>query len=179
MHRRFVFELVRVFFGGALAARWLGVFVGADCRIYCRDFGSEPWLIAIGCRVTIAAGVHLLTHDGAAWLVRDDKGRRYRFRRIEIGSDVFIGAGAIIMPGVRIGSRVIVGAGSVVTRSVPDGVVVGGNPARAIGKFEDYRARALRDFPSEAELPAGDFKRRVEHALDSDWRPPMDKLGAS
>lgn len=177
MPSKIVFEIVRAFSGGVAAARRLGVAVGPGCRIFCRDFGSEPWLIAIGSRVTVAAGVRLLTHDGAAWLVRDDKGRRYRYGRIEIGSDVFIGADAIIMPGVRIGSRVIVGAGSVVTRSVPDGVVVGGNPARIIGEFDDYCAHALGDFPAEKDLPTCDFKRRVEQALDSGWRPPMNKSG--
>ena len=50
----------------------------------------------------------------------------------EIGSDVWVGGGAIVLPGVRIGSRAVIGAGSVVTRDVPDGVFAAGNPCRVI-----------------------------------------------
>jgi maltose O-acetyltransferase len=56
---------------------------------------------------------------------------------IEIGSDVWVGAGAIICPGVRIGSRSVIGAGSVVTRDVPDGVLAVGNPCRAIRELDN------------------------------------------
>ena len=51
-------------------------------------------------------------------------------RRIEIGCDVWIGGGAIILPGVTVGDGAVIGAGSVVTRDVPAGVTVMGNPAR-------------------------------------------------
>ena len=51
---------------------------------------------------------------------------------IRVGDDVWIGARAIVMPGVRIGNGVIVGAGAVVTKDVPDYAIVGGNPARVI-----------------------------------------------
>jgi maltose O-acetyltransferase len=51
---------------------------------------------------------------------------------IEIGSDVWVGGGAIILPGVSIGSRAVIGAGSVVTRDVPEGVFAAGNPCRVI-----------------------------------------------
>ena len=51
---------------------------------------------------------------------------------VEIGSDVWIGGGAIILPGVRVGSRAVIGAGSVVTRDVPDQVFAAGNPCRVI-----------------------------------------------
>jgi maltose O-acetyltransferase len=52
---------------------------------------------------------------------------------VMIGRDVWIGGGAVILPGVSIGDGAIVGAGSVVTKSVGPGVTVVGNPARAIG----------------------------------------------
>lgn len=51
---------------------------------------------------------------------------------VEIGSDVWIGGGAIVLPGVKIGSRTVIGAGSVVTRDVPDGVFAAGNPCRVV-----------------------------------------------
>lgn len=49
---------------------------------------------------------------------------------VEIGDDVWVGGGAIILPGVRIGARAVIGAGSVVTRDVPAGVFAAGNPCR-------------------------------------------------
>ncbi|KAJ2082220.1 hypothetical protein H4R24_001741 [Coemansia sp. RSA 988] len=51
-------------------------------------------------------------------------------RPIKIGNNVWVGGGAIIMPGVTIGDGVTIGAGAVVTKDVPDNVVVVGNPAR-------------------------------------------------
>lgn len=51
---------------------------------------------------------------------------------VSIGSDVWVGGGAMICPGVKIGSRTVIGAGSVVTRDVPDDVFAAGNPCRVI-----------------------------------------------
>ena len=56
---------------------------------------------------------------------------------VDIGSDVWVGGGAIILPGVRIGSRAVIGAGSVVTRDVPDGVFAAGNPCRVIREITE------------------------------------------
>lgn len=54
---------------------------------------------------------------------------------IEIGADVWVGGGALILAGVHIGSRTIIGAGSVVTRDIPEGVLAAGNPCRVIRKL--------------------------------------------
>lgn len=54
---------------------------------------------------------------------------------IEIGADVWVGGGAIILPGVHIGARAVIGAGSVVTRDVPEATFAAGNPCRAIRKI--------------------------------------------
>lgn len=51
---------------------------------------------------------------------------------VTIGSDVWIGGGAIVLPGVHIGDRAVIGAGSVVTRDVPADVFAAGNPCRAV-----------------------------------------------
>ena len=61
---------------------------------------------------------------------------------VEIGSDVWIGGGAIILPGVRIGSRTVIGAGSVVTRDVPGDVFAAGNPCRVIRELEPKPEKA-------------------------------------
>jgi acetyltransferase-like isoleucine patch superfamily enzyme len=161
--------------GGDRAARAMGVEVGEDCRILSGRYGDDPHLITIGDRVTISGGVVLITHDGAAWLARDERGRRYRFGRITIGNDVFVGSNAIIMQGVNIGDRVIVGAGSVVTKSIPSGQIVAGNPARIIGSFDDWLARTLRECPTDADLE-GDLEAQVARHADPD-RPPMVRGG--
>jgi maltose O-acetyltransferase len=57
-------------------------------------------------------------------------------KAISIGSEVWVGGGAIINPGVRIGSRSVIGAGSVVTRDIPEGVFAAGNPCRVIRYLE-------------------------------------------
>lgn len=56
---------------------------------------------------------------------------------IEIGSDVWVGGGALILPGVRVGSRSVIGAGSVVARDIPEGVFAAGNPCRVIREITD------------------------------------------
>jgi maltose O-acetyltransferase len=54
---------------------------------------------------------------------------------VAIGADVWVGGGAIILPGVRIGARAVIGAGSVVTRDVPDDTFAAGNPCRPIRRI--------------------------------------------
>jgi maltose O-acetyltransferase len=56
---------------------------------------------------------------------------------IEIGSDVWVGGGAIICPGVKIGSKTVIGAGSVVTRDIPNGVFAAGNPCRVVREITE------------------------------------------
>ena len=64
--------------------------------------------------------------------------RRQEFGKpVEIGSDVWVGGAAIILPGVTIGSRAVIGAGSVVTRDVPEGVFAAGNPCRVLREIKD------------------------------------------
>jgi len=56
---------------------------------------------------------------------------------VTIGSDVWVGGGSIICPGVTIGSRCVIGAGSVVTRDIPDGMLAVGNPCRVIRELTE------------------------------------------
>jgi maltose O-acetyltransferase len=75
-----------------------------------------------------AVQIYTATHPFEAALRRTQEFAK----PIEIGSDVWVGGGAIILPGVRIGSRSIIGAGSVVTREIPDDVFAAGNPCKVI-----------------------------------------------
>ena len=79
-----------------------------------------------------AVQIYTATHPMDAALRRT---REY-CKPIEIGSDVWVGGGAIILPGVSIGSRAVIGAGSVVTRDVPGNVFAAGNPCRVIREIE-------------------------------------------
>ena len=56
---------------------------------------------------------------------------------VEIGSDVWVGGGAVILPGVRIGSGAVIGAGSVVTRDVPERTFAAGNPCRVVREIAE------------------------------------------
>jgi maltose O-acetyltransferase len=100
-----------------------GAFLNYNCII----LDVEP--VSIGDGTAIGPAVQILAADHP----RDPRLRRQnvRFGRpVTIGANVWIGGGAIILPGVTIGDDSIVGAGSIVTRDVPAGATVVGNPAR-------------------------------------------------
>lgn len=80
-----------------------------------------------------AVQIYTATHPMEAELRRTQEFAK----PIAIGSDVWVGGGAIICPGVRIGSRSVIGAGSVVTRDIPDDVFAAGNPCRVIRRIGD------------------------------------------
>lgn len=121
-------------------AKDLGVNIGDGCSIRTRSFGSEPYLIQIGNNVEIAARVRFYNH-GAAWLLRDIDTNFDFFGKIIIGDNVYIGENTIILPGVTIGNNVLIGAGSVVTKSIPNNVTVGGNPAKIIGDINIFKEK--------------------------------------
>ncbi|WP_411972653.1 acyltransferase [Sphingobacterium sp. Lzh-3] len=156
---------------GVEYARYKGVEVGSGCRIRTTKFGSEPWMITVGDKVTITSGVILLTHDGSTWLMNDEKGRRYLFRKIDIGNNVFIGVNSILMPGVKVDDNVIIAAGSVVTKSVPSGVIVGGNPAKIIGAYDNYIRIGLENYCSDKDMDFSlPYRERIEKIIDKDFK---------
>ena len=117
------------------ALRSRGVRIGKGCSINTNyiDYG-HGFLITIGDNVTIAVNAIILAHDASTkpFLGYSKVGR------VNIGSNVFIGGGSIILPGISIGNNVIIGAGCVVTHSIPDNSVVVGNPGRVIGTTTEY-----------------------------------------
>lgn len=66
------------------------------------------------------------------------------FGKIVVKDWAYVGAGSQIMPGVTIGEHAIVAAGSIVTKSVPDYMVVGGNPAKVICSVDDYLKKNMK-----------------------------------
>ena len=100
-----------------------GVFLNFGCVLL------DVAAIDIGDLTQVGPLVQILTADHP----RDPELRRQGFESgvpVRIGRNVWIGGGAILLPGVNIGDDAIIGAGSVVTRDVPAGVTVMGNPAR-------------------------------------------------
>lgn len=111
--------------------------IGKGCAINHGVFILGQCGIDIGDYVVLSANVMLIDTglDPATFV--DPWQRRYANAPIRIGDAAWIGAGAIILPGVTVGERSVVGAGSVVTHDVPPLSVVAGNPARVIRKIED------------------------------------------
>ena len=139
----------------------MGENVAIDTPFYC-DYGKNIFLgnniiinmnctfvdnkpIHIGDNVLIASNVQIYTASHPVLpqerLVPDWKERQTTFFRtyalpVEIGDNVWIGGGSIILPGVTIGENSVIGAGSVVTRSIPANSVAVGNPCRVVRCFD-------------------------------------------
>ena len=103
------------------------VFINAGCHF------QDQAGIYIGDGTFIGHNVILATlnHD----MNPDSRGDMYP-KPIHIGKKVWIGSGAIVLPGISIGDNSVIAAGSVVTKNVPENVVYGGNPAKFIKKIE-------------------------------------------
>jgi len=134
-------RIIRELFGSAGEAIWI------EPPFFC-DYGSnitlgnkvffnfncvilDPASVIIGSNVLFGPGVQVYTatHPISA---SDRRTWREFAQPVEIGSDVWLGGGAVICPGVRIGSRSVIGAGSVVTNNIPEDVFAAGNPCRLI-----------------------------------------------
>ncbi len=89
--------------------------------------------IRIGDRTQIGPQVQILAADHPRDAESRDAGLE-NGKPVTIGRNVWIGAAALILPGVTVGDDAIVGAGAVVTRDVPKGATVAGNPARRVEK---------------------------------------------
>lgn len=166
----FIYDMLYfVLFGGVKFARRKGVKIGDGCRIYIKNWGTEPFLITIGNKVTITSGVKIITHDGSTCLVSDDEGYRYqKYLPVNIGDRVFVGVNSIIMPGVNIGDDVVIGAGSVVVNNLPSGGVYAGTPAKKLTDFEIYSNKIKSTCVSNQDIDGKhcSYKERVFAAIE-------------
>lgn len=122
---------------------------GENCYYHPFNIPSEPHLIALHDNVIIAANVKFITHDILNYMLNNSPKfrkagiQKYYMGKIEVSDNVFIGANSTIMYNVKIGENSIIAAGSVVTKDVPPGSIVGGVPAKLIGKTEDIINKRL------------------------------------
>jgi len=135
---------------------------GADCTL-------NPYAVVRG-RVRLGAGVRVGAHASILGFNHEyrDPGtpvfqQGITSAGVEVGDDVWIGSGALVLDGVRVGSHSIVAAGAVVTKNVPEYAIVGGNPARVL-RSRLASGTSVRGAPPESRL--SDFGRRVHH----EWR---------
>ncbi len=112
--------------------------IGANFHFQPRMLPADPELISFGDNVKIAANVTFINHDMIACLLKDmgiSNISQYQ-GCIEIGNNVMIGAGSIVLPNVRIGNNVIIGAGSIVSKNIPDNCVAVGVPCKVVGDIK-------------------------------------------
>lgn len=105
---------------------WIGAFTLID--------GSGGLRIGRGC--DISSGAHVYTHSSVRRCVSGRAHPEVDRAPVTIGDHVFVGANAVVNMGVTIGDGAVVAAGAVVTRDVAPYTVVGGVPARVIGRVE-------------------------------------------
>lgn len=120
-----------------------GVQIGERCSILIRSLGDEPYLVKIGNHVTIAKGVNFITHDGGAWIFREEVPDIQVFGPIIIDDNCVIGQNAILFPNIHIGKNSIVGAGAVVITDIPPSSIAVGIPARVLSSVEKYKNNCI------------------------------------
>lgn len=106
--------------------------------------GSFRYLVEIGDNVTFTHA-SILSHDASTKIPLG----KTKIAKVQIGNNVFIGYGVIILPGVTIGTNVVIGAGSVVNRDIPDNSVAAGNPCKVIGSYEDFVNKNAKKMESQ------------------------------
>ncbi|HKR66984.1 MAG TPA: sugar O-acetyltransferase [Thermoanaerobaculia bacterium] len=109
---------------------------GTNIELCERVFFNFNCVVLDVCRVTIGSysqfGPAVQIYTPLHPMNAEERRREEFGKPVEIGEDVWVGGGAIILPGVTIGARSVIGAGSVVTRSIPEDVFAAGNPCRVI-----------------------------------------------
>lgn len=119
-----------------LRTRGIVYSMGQNCHINPGVSMTDPAYVRIGNNV-ILADCTLIGHDASAAMLEHAYGVKIdAVGKIDIQDNVFIGHGAIILPGVTIGPNAIVAAGAVVNKDVPEGSIVGGVPAVAISTVQ-------------------------------------------
>ena len=128
-------------------------YLGKGVLFQPRILPNNPKLLKLHDNVKVASGVIFYEHDVINSVFSKVKQGHWQVHHscIEILDNCFIGGGSILVGDLRIGPNAIVAAGSVVVKDVPPGTIVGGNPAKVIGKFDDLLNKRLH---TDYEQPA-------------------------
>lgn len=122
------------------------IFIGNDVIINMNCTFVDDKQIRIGNQALLASNVQIYTSSHPVLpqerLAADWKEQKTTFFRtyalpVEIKNNVWIGGGAILLPGVTVGENSVIGAGSVVTRSIPANCIAVGNPCKVIRRFSE------------------------------------------
>lgn len=133
---------------------------GEDCYYCSKKIPEEPYMVKFHNNVVIAANVNFITHDVMNDMLSRKNGSKpgeelseYYMGTIEIFDNVAIGSDVTILYNTKIGPNAVVAAGSVVTKDVPEGSIVGGNPARIIGTVENLikKRQCIKDAPIDTD----------------------------
>ena len=122
-----------------LHANWGGHHVSFGNHVYA-NFGLtlvDDTYIYVGDNVMF--GPNVIVATGTHPILPELRAQEYQFNLpVFIGNNCWIGAGAIILPGIKIGDNSVIGAGSVVTKDIPENVVAVGNPCRVLRAIGEY-----------------------------------------
>ncbi len=119
-------------------ANWGGKFVHLGDKVYANHNLTlvDDTHIYIGSHTLIGPNVIIATAGHP--VLPQLREKEYQFNMpVHIGKNCWIGAGAIILPGINVGDNSVIGAGSVVTKDIPDNVVAVGNPCKVLRKISD------------------------------------------
>lgn len=119
--------------------------MGERCFYQPYNLPADAKFIRLGNNVVVASNVSFINHDVISNMLNNTEGNETKYRVfydvIDIKDNVFIGANTTILAGVTVGPNAVIAAGAVVTSDVPEGMVVGGVPARIIGRTEDLKLK--------------------------------------
>ena len=147
--------------------------MGDFCSVQTNVMITDPKYVRLGNNVRLS-GCVLFGHDGSVNMLN----RAYhcqidRVGKIDLRDNVFVGHGAIVLPGVTVGPNAIVAAGSVVSRDVPSSSIVAGVPARRVADLDAYVEKMKAQ---TATLPWASILARRQGDFDPILQVELDRV---
>jgi len=147
--------------------------MGNDCALWPYTNITNPEYTRLGNNVMLTACT-ILGHDGSIAVLNKAYGTKLdRVGKVEIKDNVFVGHGAIVLPGVTIGPNAIVAAGAVVNKNVPEGAIVAGVPARKVGDVDELVERLKKE---TERLPWASIIKKREGSYDPELEVTLKRM---